>query len=249
MTGTAHVAGVEFPLKPRGEAGQWAAAEQVVPGHVPQGGARRVAPARVPVSAATSATEVNPPCLTFRSTAFWASSAGGWRGCSPPLRRHVREYDAVVSHTEVNDRHGVGVVLRMLYGGRPDILCIRSHDFFGGDNQLGDRHVRIAHEEGATASRVFTTVAGAMSGMRPRRILCSPYYPADVWNGLVMKYLYGVPLCMYIMDDQSVTTDAIPARSWPRRSRPPTCDWRFRRRWPTRTNRSTGRSSGSCRRW
>lgn len=121
----------------------------------------------------------------------------------------TREYDAVVSHIEVNDRHGVGVVLRMLFKDRPDVLCVRSRDFFGGKNELGDRHVRIDHDGDRVTA--FGTVARATVGMRPRRILCCPYFPADVWNGLVMKYLYGVPLCMYVMDDQSVTTDGIPS--------------------------------------
>jgi hypothetical protein len=122
----------------------------------------------------------------------------------------VKEYDAVVSHIEVNDRHGVGVVLRMLFETHPDILCVRSKSFFGGDNRLGDRHVCIDHD-GTDRPRVFATVAQAMTGMRPRRVLCVPYFPADVWNGLVLKYLYGVPLCVYVMDDQSVTTDGIPS--------------------------------------
>jgi hypothetical protein len=127
---------------------------------------------------------------------------------APPAR--VTEYDAVVSHIEVNDRHGVGVVLRMLFKAHSDILCVRSKSFFNGDNQLGDRHLCIDHD-GTDRPRAFATVARATAAMRPRRVLCSPYFPADVWNGLVLKYLYGAPLCMYVMDDQSVTTDGIPA--------------------------------------
>jgi hypothetical protein len=125
---------------------------------------------------------------------------------APPV---VRDYDAVVSHIEANDRHGVGVVLRMLFAGRPDVLCVRSRDFFGGKNELGDRAVRIDHTAGR--AEAFAAVTRALTGIRPRRILCCPYFPADVWNGLVMKYVYGAPLCMYVMDDQSVTTDGIPA--------------------------------------
>jgi hypothetical protein len=119
-----------------------------------------------------------------------------------------REFDVIISHIEVNDRHGVGVVLRMLFRDRPDLLCVRSHNFYDGDNQLGERHVRIGHDGDRVAA--FTGVVGAMTGTRARRILCVPYYPADVWNGLVMKYLFAVPLCVYVMDDQSITTDGIP---------------------------------------
>jgi hypothetical protein len=124
--------------------------------------------------------------------------------------RRVRAYDAIVSHIEVNDRHGVGAILRMVFKDRPNVLCVRSKSFFNGDNQLGDRHVCIDHD-GTDRALVFATVGRALSGMRPRRVLCSPYFPADVWNGLVLKYLYGAPLCMYVMDDQSVTTDGIPS--------------------------------------
>jgi hypothetical protein len=126
---------------------------------------------------------------------------------SPPAPP-AREYDAVVSHIEVNDRHGVGVVLRMLFADRPDVLAVRSRDFFGGDNQIGDRAVRIDHDGDRVAA--FLTVARALSGVRVRRVLCVPYFPADVWNGLVMKYLFGAPLCVYVMDDQSIHTDGIP---------------------------------------
>lgn len=119
-------------------------------------------------------------------------------------------YDAIVSHIEVNDRHGVGVVLRMLFKDRSDLLCVRSRDFFGGANQLAARHVRIDHTGARGAA--FADVQGALRGVSVRRVLCVPYFPADVWNGLVMKYLFGAPLCVYVMDDQSVITDGIPTK-------------------------------------
>lgn len=122
----------------------------------------------------------------------------------------TREYDAIVSHIEVNDRHGVGVVLRMLFKDRADLLCVRSRNFFDGDNQLGDRHVRIDHADDADRSAAFAGVVCGMTGLRARRVLCVPYYAADAWNGLVMKYLCNAPLCVYVMDDQSVTTNGIP---------------------------------------
>ena len=40
-----------------------------------------------------------------------------------------QQADAIVAHIEINDHHGVGVLLRRLFGESPNILSIRSKNF------------------------------------------------------------------------------------------------------------------------
>jgi hypothetical protein len=120
-----------------------------------------------------------------------------------------RAYDAVVSHNEVNDRHGTGVLLRKLFQDHPDVLSIRSRDLHGGDTRLGAARLKIDHDP-ADRTGAFVAVARHMTGMRARRVVCVPYSAGDLHTALALRYLYRAPLCLYVMDDQCVTTDGIP---------------------------------------
>ena len=48
----------------------------------------------------------------------------------------LRDADAVVTHTEVNDRHGVGVLLRRLFRDRNNVLTVRSSDHYDGQQDF-----------------------------------------------------------------------------------------------------------------
>jgi hypothetical protein len=123
----------------------------------------------------------------------------------------LREADAIVTHIEVNDHHGVGVLVNRLFGQCDNILSIRSKDFYEGRQAFGAKHVCISHSA-ASASRdeVFWNVLQALQGATVKRVLCSPYFPDDALTAIALKNIFGVPLCTYIMDDQNLSTDGIP---------------------------------------
>ena len=117
--------------------------------------------------------------------------------------------DVVITHVEVNDKHGVGALVRKLFLGEPNILSIRSADLYAGDHQFADASLIIKHS-GASRDMVFDQVSEAVGESTVRRILCIPYFPDDAWTGIALKELFGVPLCTYLMDDQNIYHDGIP---------------------------------------
>ena len=121
----------------------------------------------------------------------------------------IEQADAIVTHVEVNERHGVGVLVRRLFGGESNIVSIRSRDLYGGSQDFGLRHLCIP-QTGATRDRAFWNVARALRGITVKRVLCIPYYPDDVWNGIALAEMFRAPLCTYIMDDQNLFIDGIP---------------------------------------
>jgi hypothetical protein len=119
--------------------------------------------------------------------------------------------DAIVTHIEVNERHGVGVLLQALFGGGAGLAVVRSRDDFGGQQRFGDRTFRIDHRRGWRwlARR---RVARLVGDLLVRRILCVPYFTADIQNALALADLTSAPLCTWLMDDQIIEAARVPPR-------------------------------------
>lgn len=122
----------------------------------------------------------------------------------------IEDADVIITHIEVNDRHGVGKFVQMMYLGEPGIISIRSANLYGGDHDLGGLAFCIQHENKARDA-VFARVLDTMGDNTARRIVCIPYFADDVRTALAVKEIYGAALCTYLMDDQNVCTrDGIP---------------------------------------
>ncbi len=121
----------------------------------------------------------------------------------------LKNADVVITHVEVNDKHGVGALVRKLFLGEPNILSIRSADLYEGDHQFADLSLIIKHP-GSSRDMVFDRVSEALGETTVRRILCIPYFPDDAWTAIALKELFGVPLCTYLMDDQNIYHEGIP---------------------------------------
>ena len=117
--------------------------------------------------------------------------------------------DAIVSHIEVCDRHGVGRLLQMLFAGQPNILSIRSANYYDGAQVFGAHQLCISH---AVKSReaVRSTVVSALGATTLARVMCVPYFADDIRTALAMHDFYAAPMCTYIMDDQNVHAREIP---------------------------------------
>jgi len=120
-----------------------------------------------------------------------------------------QDADAIVSHIEVNDHHGVGVLLARMFSQYGNIVSIRSKDFYEGRQAFGAMHACIAHGN-ASRDQVFWNVLQALRGATVKRVLCVPYYPEDALNAIALKEIFGAPLCTFLMDDQNLTVDGIP---------------------------------------
>ncbi len=114
---------------------------------------------------------------------------------------HSLERDIIVSHCEINTDHGVGVLLQRLFPNSAELLTIRSHDLYGGQQEFGDRHFLI---QGGSFSTIAQQVQWPLHYYSPRRILSVPYFPEDYQISIALKRLYNCPLCVFIMDDQNI---------------------------------------------
>lgn len=120
-----------------------------------------------------------------------------------------RPVDVVVSHAEVNARHGTGVLTQRLFGDTPDLVSVRSHDDYDARQGFGAWSVRIPQPEPAHAA-VLRRIQAVFRGIPVRRVVAIPFYPDDVSNALALHELSSGPLCTYVMDDRNVETAGIP---------------------------------------
>lgn len=121
----------------------------------------------------------------------------------------VGPVDVVVTHCEVNDRHGTGVLLRRLFGAGREVVTVRSRDLYGGRQRFGRRSVRLAHRAAPPADDL-ARVRAALGGLSVRRILCAPYFPDDVRTALALAETSRAPLATWLLDDQNIHAPSIP---------------------------------------
>src|SRR5579884_1928524 len=98
--------------------------------------------------------------------------------------------DAIVAHIEINDHHGVGVLLLRLFGEHPNLISIRSRDYYSGRQNFGAMHACIAHGD-TRRDAVMWNVLQAMEGATVRRVLAVPYFADDAINAIALKELFG----------------------------------------------------------
>jgi hypothetical protein len=123
--------------------------------------------------------------------------------------RPLEEADAIVSHIEVNNHHGVGVLLNRLFGTDTNILSIRSKDYYQGHQSFGAANIRISHGD-VTQDIIISNILEALAGCTVNRILCVPYFADDVRTAIGLKEVFAAPLCTFLMDDQNLFADGIP---------------------------------------
>lgn len=58
----------------------------------------------------------------------------------------IREYDFIVCHCEVNQRQGVGILLKRLFPDRQKIVSIRSHNLYDGKEDFARFNFLISHD-------------------------------------------------------------------------------------------------------
>lgn len=117
--------------------------------------------------------------------------------------------DAVISHSEVNQRHGTGVLIRRLFPNDRHIISIRSADHYDGEHSFGAISLLLNHD-GLTRERAARNAIDFLGCSTIKRICCVPYYPDDLITSLAISRHFEAPLCTYLMDDNNLTTKVIP---------------------------------------
>lgn len=121
----------------------------------------------------------------------------------------LRDADVIISHIEVNDKHGCGVSVGRMFQGASNIISLRSADYYGGCQEFGDLALCVSYPDQAPAA-VSTRLRDALGASTAGRILCMPYFADDARTGIAMQDAYGAPMCTYILDDQNVCAGGIP---------------------------------------
>jgi hypothetical protein len=116
--------------------------------------------------------------------------------------------DLLVTHCEVSERHGTGVLLRRLFLGGPPMASVRTLDLYGGEQDFGAPRLKLAHDRSGW-TEVVEEVLASLGHLDVRRILCVPYSPGDVQTALAARDVFGAPMCTWVMDDQNIEAEGL----------------------------------------
>ncbi len=117
--------------------------------------------------------------------------------------------DIIVAHCEVNNRQGVGILLKRLFPHSENIFSLRSRNLYDGQQNFGFAHACLGYSD-VTPEAVAERLSKALGSGKARRILSVPYYTDDVLSSIALKDMLGIPLCTYLMDDQNIFAQGIP---------------------------------------
>jgi len=124
-----------------------------------------------------------------------------------PKRVRLRDATLCVTHVELNNRHGSGVILAQILAHEPALAVIYSLQLFEGQG-VGDISQPIVHWTDDPAEAMAPTAA-MLEGHEVTRILCAPQTTSDVLSATAAAELTGAPLVTFIMDDSNVFRDGI----------------------------------------
>lgn len=140
-----------------------------------------------------------PPAGAARAP---ASAPRDWSPTTGPV-------DLLVTHCEVSERHGTGVLLRRLFREGAPVASVRALDLYGGEQDVGAPRLKLALQ-GAAWTEVVACVLEALGRVDVRRILCVPYSQEDALIALAAREVFGAPMCTWVMDDRNIEADGLP---------------------------------------
>jgi len=117
--------------------------------------------------------------------------------------------DLIVTHNEVNRRHGTGVILQNIFTDDTRIASVRSRNDYQGEQAFGALSFCLPRE-GLSRREIFQVLLERLSEAPVKRVLCVPFYPDSAMLGIAAKEIYGRPLCTYLMDDANIHAHGIP---------------------------------------
>lgn len=121
----------------------------------------------------------------------------------------LKEATVIITHNEVNHKHGTGVLVKRIIADTPNIYSIRTDNHYGGLHHLGDISYFLPRK-GITRIQAYKTIIELLEDITVKRCLCVPYYPDDLLLSIAVKDVCNIPLGVYIMDDQNIVVNKIP---------------------------------------
>ncbi len=118
------------------------------------------------------------------------------------------EVDLMVTHVEVNDLHGTGILIKRMFPDWRKIMHVWTCQAY----PVNDFGIVQMFLSGWKASR-YRMYSSGLEALRPyqiRRVMCVPFSVEDVYLAMSVADTRGVPLMIYIMDDQNLANRRIP---------------------------------------
>jgi hypothetical protein len=122
---------------------------------------------------------------------------------------NLTDADVIINAVEINDRHGVGILLQRIFKDRSNTISIRTSDIYGGEHSFGAFDYLLS-SLGLSRVEIFAKIEAALAGHSIKRVLCIPYHTEEVLMALAIHELFGSQICTYLMDDQNILSDGIP---------------------------------------
>ncbi len=117
--------------------------------------------------------------------------------------------DLFISAIEINDHHGVGILLRRYFPDSANAISLRSTSQHGGVEPFGSLHWEL-FSRFLPLAETESRLRALLATVRVRRILAVPYFREDFIHAVLAKRITGAPLCAFIMDDQNVFAPEVP---------------------------------------
>jgi FkbM family methyltransferase len=112
-------------------------------------------------------------------------------------------FDLIVTHNEVNQRHGTGSLLLNIFAEDSRVVSLRARNDYHGEHGFGAFSLCLPHGS-LTRPETFQYVSTRLSDFSINRILAVPISADSVLTAIAAKEIYGAPMCTYIMDDANV---------------------------------------------
>ncbi|MFM7876405.1 MAG: beta-1,6-galactofuranosyltransferase, partial [Microcystis panniformis] len=117
-------------------------------------------------------------------------------------------YDIIVSANEINEQQGVGILLKRFFPDTGQIVSLRTTNLYGGEQDFGVQNFCL-DVRGCSYGEILAKVQKLFVHIKPKRVLVIPYFTEDFYIATAIKYLFQVPVCTYLMDDQNVYVNAV----------------------------------------
>jgi hypothetical protein len=118
--------------------------------------------------------------------------------------RGLRNATLLITHSELNSRHGVGSVLLNIFAKDPALIVLYSLPLFDGESS-GEVAVHLPYADESARQQL----ADVLKPHQVERIFCAPHLPDDARKALAATELTAAPLVTYVMDDQNLFFDGI----------------------------------------
>ncbi len=117
--------------------------------------------------------------------------------------------DLLITASETNSHHGVGIFLQRLFPNSTDFVCLRTTSLYNGEEPFGSAHHELCSRY-LPLKETEEHVRRILALYDIRRILCVPYYREEFIHAILAKRITGATLCTFLMDDQNIFTSKVP---------------------------------------